>query len=1294
MPLASNALDSCAKDNILSNSGILPTRLPSDEQRFMRRADLSVLPNSLSHGQAIGNPVVSGRITGIAAGPGGRVYAGTANGGVWFSADHGMSWTPLYEWFWQEPIPPAGEHADSLSVGTIAVRFGAQRANDLLFVGTGEPMGGYIGYFGVGIKVSTDGGQTFLEKLEAKNIAGAGIYRIVIDPDGAADPIALAAASNGLYRRPPSGSSRDEWVQTMTGAATDAVVAGTGAGKTWYAAFGTLDSKKVYWSTDATSWTGIAGITAPAGRISLAVAESNAAIVYALTSDANGEPLLFRREGNNDFLLVTLPSRSGFRNIQDLFGDTAPRQGDYDNVVAVDPSDANQVYLAGAAVYDQLVSNLALFGAVVDVTNPLAPSLTNVAYLGRGIHPDAHCLAFETKAVGGHDASVVWIGTDGGPFCSTQTAALGTFDARNDGLAVTQLTYLAHRLDTDAVLISGCQDNGTIRFRGEPAWYEVVSGDGGGVAIDPNDPRRMMCQGNYAKLKTCTDGALSADSWLDLWTGDLFPPTPIKADKATESGNTLGYTRIRAIDAGTGVTLAAFGTNRLWVTTDWGATWTTLPSNTNPFDATGPAKFTQDKLDSSIVDICLVSATSILVATRKSAYRLTYANNAWSPDPPQAMLPAGLPAGVSLTSIAVANAATGSFYLGVGGTGSYDRVWYYDGTNWSGTRPISGTGIPDVPVNALAVDPANTNVVYAGTDVGVWKGTKAANAASWTWEIFSFGLPEAAVLDLAIHPQARLLRAATHGVGAWEISLDATSALATDVYLRAHDADSGRRFAWAANVPDPAAATGYATVAASPDIRVCRSSKPLPAAPLDFVAFANLDIAARVVDATGTNRIFVQVHNRGTVTAGKADVSVLLLLAAADGGVPPLPADFATRIRNKDATNWLGATGWKFAYANAPYQSLAGDLSARVAQVVAFDVDLSSWSVTKGWICAAAFVTAANDQISGSDPNLQTALATNKYVAVRMLQVASTTAYWRDSGLTTPRVNYTGVDSVENAIAVLRDGGVLLTGLTPGFGDSADRYRSLSNAWTPPPAAKGANDVWETATALNDGRVLLTRRNSVGSTYYDPATNSFADAPDRHINFAFSGPLRTRLADGSVLLIGVSGLSPNAELFNARTKKWEVVTSTPGLYETPFGTATLLADGRVLVLGPDTGMVVGANIFDPASGQVTSLTLPANLTLPMASHAATRLGDRIGTVLITGGQNQSGVVTNSVFAYNPTSGAWAQKAPMSQARALHTATLLDDGTVLVVAESCLGGPSWPRRNCTTFPWINGAPRRQ
>src|SRR4051794_39177679 len=52
-------------------------------------------PSVVVHGQASGNPPVSGRITSIVAGPSGtRVYAGAANGGVWFTSDSGSTWSP------------------------------------------------------------------------------------------------------------------------------------------------------------------------------------------------------------------------------------------------------------------------------------------------------------------------------------------------------------------------------------------------------------------------------------------------------------------------------------------------------------------------------------------------------------------------------------------------------------------------------------------------------------------------------------------------------------------------------------------------------------------------------------------------------------------------------------------------------------------------------------------------------------------------------------------------------------------------------------------------------------------------------------------------------------------------------------------------------------------------------------------------------------------------------------------------------------------------------------------------
>ena len=79
----------------------------------------------------------------------------------------------------------------------------------------------------------------------------------------------------------------------------------------------------------------------------------------------------------------------------------------------------------------------------------------------------------------------------------------------------------------------------------------------------------------------------------------------------------------------------------------------------------------------------------------------------------------------------------------------------------------AGSGIPSIPINALAIDPANSNNIFAGTDIGVYNSTDGG--ASWT--PFGTGLPRSAVFDLALQNANRVLRAGTHGRGVWEISL-------------------------------------------------------------------------------------------------------------------------------------------------------------------------------------------------------------------------------------------------------------------------------------------------------------------------------------------------------------------------------------------------------------------------------------------------------------------------------------------------------------------------------------------
>src|SRR5262249_39760807 len=97
-------------------------------------------PSALATGTGQ-DAAVSGRVNGIAAGPSGsRVYAGAANGGIWFSPDGGASWAPLDDYS-ASPSFVGSVEADSLSVGAVAVRFGASAATDDVYVGTGEPTG-------------------------------------------------------------------------------------------------------------------------------------------------------------------------------------------------------------------------------------------------------------------------------------------------------------------------------------------------------------------------------------------------------------------------------------------------------------------------------------------------------------------------------------------------------------------------------------------------------------------------------------------------------------------------------------------------------------------------------------------------------------------------------------------------------------------------------------------------------------------------------------------------------------------------------------------------------------------------------------------------------------------------------------------------------------------------------------------------------------------------------------------------------------------------------------------------
>jgi len=130
------------------------------------------------------------------------------------------------------------------------------------------------------------------------------------------------------------------------------------------------------------------------------------------------------------------------------------------------------------------------------------------------------------------------------------------------------------------------------------------------------------------------------------------------------------------------------------------------------------------------------------------------------------------------------------------------------------------------------------------------------------------------------------------------------------------------------------------------------------------------------------------------------------------------------------------------------------------------------------------------------------------------------------------------------------------------------------------------------------------------------------------------------------------------------------------------GTATLLPDGRVLLRS------ILAKAYDPAAGRVSNLAMPTTLRV---YESATLLDN--GLVLIAGGAggdsltsgSSGGETLSSADLYDPSTDTYAPTGPMAQPRALHTATRLADGRVLIVGGGVTGSGSSATPSVETLP---------
>jgi hypothetical protein len=808
-------------------------------------------PATILDGQATGRPRVTGRVRALAVHPGGeRLYAAAANGGIWYSKDRGASWRSiggLAATDDEEIKRPAHRHA----CGAILVQFDKNapddETKDTVFVGTGERIPGTharpgrpLG--GVGVLVATGPATSNADDPwteEAPNLAGHGVFRLASEPEGTR---VVAATSIGLFERPAVGGQDVPWdrvasppFDTYDGVVTDVLwTAGDGASRPerlWVWSLGGPSQGGLWVQAGGGDFKRVATPGALVLRSVLAASEPPTR-VYLLNNRYNEFdspkklPALYQIDSSGAGDVTANPVTAG---VPDVLGD----QGEYDMAMAVDPLDPSRVLIAGATLraknptgQDYEFADGALMSGVVadnggtlTFGHPAPPTMVGV-----GVHADIHDVRFSNAG------ARLWVSCDGGVFRSERPTQQVGFVACNDGLGVAEANYVASHPTCEGRVVLGLQDNGVIERDSNGAWRTTQLGDGGGVAFDPSNTTRYLAQDKRA-------------SWGGFGFGDVLtrnyagvPPNDTEEDAASAFYSTPAA--VKHSRGGTDVGQVLVGTDRVWYTEDWGASFVTLPTGTDPIKPAGlPPTHDrkQDRLGES-VSVCKWATPDVAWILTQQLFELpggkilrlertpgsadargpgTWAKPAEQllrqsrkdkKDTTQAEGP--IRDAVAWTDLAPNVEAggvhppdtKGGLYLGTTGhpeKPEVDTLWWFDGTStWHKTGLREEDEGTPAPVTAVLCDPAHPEHVYVGTTVGVWRGTRTSagnNPPDWLWESLVNALPEAAVEDLSLFEDdgLRLLRAAIASRGVWEMAIDTDAAELT--YLRAHDDDLRRR---------------------------------------------------------------------------------------------------------------------------------------------------------------------------------------------------------------------------------------------------------------------------------------------------------------------------------------------------------------------------------------------------------------------------------------------------------------------------------------------------------------------
>lgn len=648
------------------------------------------------------------------------VWAGSASGGIWKSVNGGTSWTGI-----TTNLPVLG-------VSSIIVD---PSNSNVIYAGTGEVyrvdtsnIGFSVwktrGTYGIGIIKSTDGGATWSQIMTKTSSQLFGIQMLKFQPGSSS--IIYACATDGLYRSINSGGSWDQILSKIyvsdvciNPSNTDQVVVGVGN-------MVNLD-KGIYRTTNASNatptWNKITSGLPTSFDGYIRMDNVGATRLYASVAGKSGGELYLSTDfGANWFE----KNGSAHADFQYWFAHT----------LAINPSNTNDILIAGVDFFRYTSSDATTGGSRSTISSNSSP-----------IHSDHHDIEYDPN-----NSNTIYVACDGGIYKSTNGGS--TWNARNTGLRATQFyaSLGVHPTNAD-ILIGGLQDNGVVRYNGTN-WTTVFGGDGGPSAIAPDGTTVLASNDARGVRRSTTGTAGSFSSVLSQWaftaddrTGFMAPVAISKSDgnymyvatdnihRSTTGGGSVSWSNV-----------ASSSTNYIEAHRKTAIALAVSPTNRNKIYVT-----TSNIAQNTSNDYLWVNGQPNILRTTTPATT------------PYASIKGTLPDRF-IMDMAISENSDDSVYVVLGGFGTSHVYLTPDG----GTTWISrGSGLPDVPFNAILIDPTNPNIIYAGCDFGVY----VSHNRGINWYDYNTGFYDATlVMDLQVDANNKLI-AATHGKGVFRSDL-------------------------------------------------------------------------------------------------------------------------------------------------------------------------------------------------------------------------------------------------------------------------------------------------------------------------------------------------------------------------------------------------------------------------------------------------------------------------------------------------------------------------------------------